>query len=657
MNSASSSSQKYYAQCHINHRCVSAARLADAASKKDRIVKYLVENACYLSFITQAKINALLSSDYDSIYLRDWSRSAMTTEWIFVPIDSFTDMVVATNLNNFNDFHLFVVYNCCLPSYSFIESNSNESARCLDTIYVHNPFGGNCFFPLYTITDAINHHIFNFIQTQMVEFGMKEIVIVKENGESKRHSLPSPTQRQFFLKNEVLFGDGLPLDFFKRFQQLKQFRITNAAQIDAGVVGSDHSFEYVLDLTKHLQSLPNLAGSLLHHTLPTLIPTVTTYRVDVNWFTTNDYHQYIEDTVIPRWNGWSLLWFLEYCEQNDADLPHLKLVLNFRIMDPDSFELANISFLQCFQRQDKLAVFFTNVGSGVNAIDAYFPLFEQHKRQLIQQIFTGHLPELPSEPDSVLVRFLREKYNLFINNQKQQQYATTKIKLAASGLSRQLIDESITNSPIDHNLKFLFKGDSGVGKTCFLYHMVNKEFCGLDTKSTIGVDFKSAYWNYLNHRVCIRLWDTPGQETYAAIATAHFKEAFITYVVYDVSKRSTFDNVSQWIGDCRRYGNQLSIVILIGNKCDLIKRREIAFEEGLQFAKENNCLFFEVSALTGENIDLCFEYAVFWALIHLEINRQNESNLPVSQKGNDSVTSSSSRSLLEAKNKKKCIIS
>ena len=81
--------------------------------------------------------------------------------------------------------------------------------------------------------------------------------------------------------------------------------------------------------------------------------------------------------------------------------------------------------------------------------------------------------------------------------------------------------------------------------------------------------------------------------------------------MYDVTKRSTFDDVMKWYSDLRNIAERECIIALVGNKVDLLdrnnRRREVSYEEGKKLAETNNMLFYEASALTSVKVNDCFE--------------------------------------------------
>jgi Ras-related protein Rab-2A len=75
--------------------------------------------------------------------------------------------------------------------------------------------------------------------------------------------------------------------------------------------------------------------------------------------------------------------------------------------------------------------------------------------------------------------------------------------------------------------------------------------------------------------------------------------------VYDISRRDTFNHCIKWLEEVRQQSDRKTTIALIGNKNDL-PRREVSYEEGFRFAKENDLLFIETSARVDENVDEAF---------------------------------------------------
>nr|CAD1825333.1 unnamed protein product [Ananas comosus var. bracteatus] len=77
-------------------------------------------------------------------------------------------------------------------------------------------------------------------------------------------------------------------------------------------------------------------------------------------------------------------------------------------------------------------------------------------------------------------------------------------------------------------------------------------------------------------------------------------------LVYDITRRETFNHLASWLEDARQHANANMTIMLIGNKCDLAHRRAVSTEEGEQFAKDHGLIFMEASAKTAQNVEEAF---------------------------------------------------
>ena len=109
-----------------------------------------------------------------------------------------------------------------------------------------------------------------------------------------------------------------------------------------------------------------------------------------------------------------------------------------------------------------------------------------------------------------------------------------------------------------------------------------------------------------DRNVRIQIWDTAGQEAYRSITRSYYKSSTCAFIVYDITEKKTFYDVTTWLQDCRDMCYKNILIYLIGNKSDLEEKRQVTQEEGKKFAEENNLVFFETSALNGNNIEEIF---------------------------------------------------
>nr|GEX01584.1 Ras-related protein RABA2a [Tanacetum cinerariifolium] len=158
----------------------------------------------------------------------------------------------------------------------------------------------------------------------------------------------------------------------------------------------------------------------------------------------------------------------------------------------------------------------------------------------------------------------------------------------------------------DYLFKVVLIGDSGVGKSNLLSRFTRNEFC-LESKSTIGVEFATRTLQVEGKTVKAQIWDTAGQERYRAITSAYYRGALGALLVYDVTKPTTFENVSRWLKELRDHADSNIVIMLIGNKTDLKHLRAVSTEDAQTFAEKEGLSFIETSALEAINVEKSFQ--------------------------------------------------
>ncbi|KAL9275770.1 Ras-related protein [Drosera capensis] len=103
-----------------------------------------------------------------------------------------------------------------------------------------------------------------------------------------------------------------------------------------------------------------------------------------------------------------------------------------------------------------------------------------------------------------------------------------------------------------------------------------------------------------------QIWDTAGQERYRAITSAYYRGAVGALLVYDITKRQTFDNVQRWLRELRDHADSNIVIMMAGNKADLKHLRAVSEEDGQALAEKEGLSFLETSALEAFNIDKAF---------------------------------------------------
>ena len=162
----------------------------------------------------------------------------------------------------------------------------------------------------------------------------------------------------------------------------------------------------------------------------------------------------------------------------------------------------------------------------------------------------------------------------------------------------------------DENYEMMFKvvlvGDSFVGKTNIMSKYLKNEFHE-DSKATVGVEFGAKQFKIEGHTVKAQIWDTAGQERYKAITSAYYKGAKGAFVVYDITRKGSFESIEKWVNDLTSTADKKLTIVVIGNKCDLEDQRQITKEQGEEKANKLEVAFLETSAFSGENLDKAFE--------------------------------------------------
>ncbi|KAL9336278.1 hypothetical protein Peur_033343 [Populus x canadensis] len=161
------------------------------------------------------------------------------------------------------------------------------------------------------------------------------------------------------------------------------------------------------------------------------------------------------------------------------------------------------------------------------------------------------------------------------------------------------------NQKIDYVFKIVLIGDSAVGKSQLLARFARNEFT-VDSKATIGVEFQTKTLAMHNKTVKAQIWDTAGQERYRAVTSAYYRGAVGAMLVYDMTKRQSFDHMARWLEELRGHADKSIIIMLIGNKCDLGSLRAVPAEDAKEFAQRENLFFMETSALEATNVETAF---------------------------------------------------
>ncbi len=157
-----------------------------------------------------------------------------------------------------------------------------------------------------------------------------------------------------------------------------------------------------------------------------------------------------------------------------------------------------------------------------------------------------------------------------------------------------------------YNLRIIVIGNSGVGKSSIVTRFAESEFDG-EMVGTVGINFKNKTLKMDDKTLHLQIWDTAGEERFWSITPAYCRKADGVILIYDITNTKTFDGIHFWKNKVLQYSPEGVEMVLMGNKLDMKNQRAISEDTGKEAAERIGSPFFEVSAMTGHNIDQAFQ--------------------------------------------------
>ncbi|UCC20490.1 MAG: GTP-binding protein [Promethearchaeota archaeon] len=179
-----------------------------------------------------------------------------------------------------------------------------------------------------------------------------------------------------------------------------------------------------------------------------------------------------------------------------------------------------------------------------------------------------------------------------------------------------------------HSPEYVYKlsliGDGGVGKTSMAHRYVHGVFKA-DYKATIGtyISKKECKFKELGTSVRFMIWDLAGQTQFERLWPDYLTDSRAGILVFDITNRETFENVKKWYDIITKVALPNIVLILVGNKVDLISSRVVSTEEGMELARQLGLYYMETSAKTSENVEDVFEWVAI-QIINTNIEEINE---------------------------------
>ncbi|XP_050465931.1 ras-related protein Rab-37 isoform X1 [Cataglyphis hispanica] len=154
--------------------------------------------------------------------------------------------------------------------------------------------------------------------------------------------------------------------------------------------------------------------------------------------------------------------------------------------------------------------------------------------------------------------------------------------------------------------KTILLGDSGVGKTSLLVQFDTGRFQPGNFAATVGIGFTNKVVTVDDTPIKLQIWDTAGQERFRSVTHAYYRDAHALLLLYDVTNKTSYDNIRAWLSEIREHANEDVVIMLLGNKSDCGTERVVKREDGERLAQEYKVPFMETSAKTGLNVELAF---------------------------------------------------
>ncbi|KAM9388195.1 EF-hand calcium-binding domain-containing protein 4B [Phaethornis superciliosus] len=220
---------------------------------------------------------------------------------------------------------------------------------------------------------------------------------------------------------------------------------------------------------------------------------------------------------------------------------------------------------------------------------------EDHLPQLLDRLVDKERNRWSGEAENTSSEMEKDKKNA----EQSMEHSPPSSREQPVGKETLSYEERINTVP-DRLFKIIFVGNSSVGKTSFLRRFCEDRFFP-GTAATVGVDYNVKTITVDNTQVALQLWDTAGQERYRSITKQFFRKADGVIVMYDITAKDTFTAVKQWLISIEETTGENVPVLLLGNKTDNEKEREVPMGMGEHLAKDYNLIFYECSAYSGYN--------------------------------------------------------
>ncbi len=198
----------------------------------------------------------------------------------------------------------------------------------------------------------------------------------------------------------------------------------------------------------------------------------------------------------------------------------------------------------------------------------------------------------------------------------------------------------------DYYFKIILLGCQAVGKTAIVQRFCYDCYEEESLKTTLGFDFLTKVLLHKGKKVQLQIWDTAGQERFRSVTKMYYQDVNGVILVYDITSKETINKLQFWLDDLEMNGGKTERRILVGNKIDLAKSREVQPFDGKRLASEQNMDWAECSAKSGVGISELFE-----KLIEKLIQEQLEKKMKMNGAAQSSTAKTKSKDKGKVKKK------
>ena len=165
----------------------------------------------------------------------------------------------------------------------------------------------------------------------------------------------------------------------------------------------------------------------------------------------------------------------------------------------------------------------------------------------------------------------------------------------------------MSNEKAVESFKVVLIGESGVGKTSILNQFIEHYFVEDPQSTTCGTFGTKSIICDESKEIKFEIWDTAGQEKYRSLTRMYYKDANAAILIYDITRKNSYDELKNyWYEQIKENSSENIILVIAGNKADLIENEEVDEEESREFAKSIGAIFINCSAKNTYGIEDIF---------------------------------------------------